>query len=94
MPMQHERLQWKSKKLNVKGFAIHVKVKNYTSTCFFTQRSWLRIQYIHQIDIHLGIYWWKVLHKFGVILLYIREKTCKNAPKHDSKIEEGSSFCQ
>lgn len=63
-----------STKLNVKGFAIHLEVKHYTTTCSSTQRSWLHIQYIHQSDNHLGIYWWKVLLKFGIILFYVREK--------------------
>jgi len=45
----------KSTKPNVKAFAIHPKVKHYTTTCSSTQRSWLHIQYIHQSDIHLGI---------------------------------------
>lgn len=79
------------KKLNVKGFAIHVKVKNYTSTCFFTQRCWLRIQH-NQIDIHLGIYWWKALHKLGVILLYIREKNVKMLLNMTVKLKEDLPF--
>lgn len=77
----------KPTKLNVKGFAIHMKVKHYTTTCSSTQRSWLHIQYIHQSDIHLGIYWWKVLlwHYFTLH----KGKPCTNAPKHESKTEAG-----
>lgn len=42
-------------------------------TSFSTPSSWLYIQYIHQSNIHLRIYSWKLLNKFGIILLYIRE---------------------
>lgn len=62
----------KSTTLDTKGFATHLKVKLYTTTCSSAQRSRLHIQPV-QSDTHSGVCWWKVPHKSGISLLCMRE---------------------